>query len=70
MKYEIEIDEFLRSIIYESWMDDEDYNTILNETLNQLGISKKIISDDIETGVMNGYSNKFDLVFIVNIFKS
>lgn len=70
MKYEIEIDEFLRNIIYESWMDDEDYNTILNETLNQLGISKKIISDDIETGVMNGYSNKFDLVFIVNIFKS
>lgn len=69
MKYEIEIDEFLRNIIYESWMDDEDYNTILNETLNQLGISKKIISDDIETGVMNGYSNKFDLVFIVNIFK-
>ena len=67
MKYEIEIDEFLRSIIYESWMDDEDYNTILNETLNQLGISKKIISDDIETGVMNGYSieTQFRLVQII-----
>ena len=56
MKYEKEIDVFLREIIYESWMDENDYNEVINETFKQLGTNKEKLSNDIEIGIKNGYS--------------
>jgi len=56
MKYEKEIDQFLRDIIYEDWMNEEDYNEVIKETFKQLGINKEKLSDDIEIGIKNGYS--------------
>lgn len=56
MKYEKEIDQFLRDIIYENWMNEEDYNEVITETFKQLGTNKEKLSSDIEIGVKNGYS--------------
>jgi hypothetical protein len=56
MKYEKEIDQFLRDIIYEDWMDEEDYNEVITETFKQLGTNKEKLSSDIEIGIKNGYS--------------
>ena len=56
MKYEKEIDDFLREIIYESWMSEEDYNEVISETFKQLGTNREKLSNDIEIGIKNGYS--------------
>ena len=56
MKYEKEIDQFLRDIIYEDWMNEEDYNEVLTEAFKQLGTNKEKLSSDIEIGIRNGYS--------------
>ena len=56
MKYEKEIDDFLREIIYESWMSEEDYNEVISETFKQLETNREKLSNDIEIGIKNGYS--------------
>ena len=56
MKYEKEIDDFLREIIYESWMDENDYNEVISQTFKQLEMNKEKLSNDIEIGIKNGYS--------------
>ena len=67
MKYEKEIDQFLRDIIYEDWMNEEDYNEVITETFKQLGTNKEKLSSDIEIGIKNGYSieTQFALVKLV-----
>ena len=59
MKYETEINEILNVVIpKESWMTDEEHKDIIEETFNQMGITKQKLSDDIEVGVKNGYTVK------------
>lgn len=55
MKYKKEIDQFLRDIIYENWMDEEDYKKVITETFKKIGITKEKLSSDIEMGIKNGY---------------
>ena len=56
MKYEKEIDQFLRDIIFEHCMNEDDYNEVITETFKQLGTNKEKLSSDIEIGIKNGYS--------------
>ena len=57
VKYENEIDALLKDLLYdESWMDDEDYKEVIEETFKIMGITKQKLSDDIEVGVKNGYT--------------
>jgi hypothetical protein len=56
MKHEKEIDQFLKDIIHEDWMSEQDYNEIISETFKQIGTDKEKLSIDIERGIQNGYS--------------
>lgn len=56
MKYEKEIDQLLRDLIYEDWMSEEDYNIVISEIFENLGINKEKLNDDLEIGLKNGYS--------------
>ena len=38
MKHEKEIDQFLFDIIYEDWMTEDEYDSIINDVLNDQGI--------------------------------
>lgn len=55
MKYEKEIDKLLEELFRADWMSDEDYSNFVKEVLDQTGISKQILSDQMELGVMNGF---------------
>ena len=61
MKYEKEIDQFLRDVIYEDWMNEEEYQEVLVEAMEQLGLSKETINDNLEIGVLNGYPVQMQL---------
>ncbi len=67
MKYEKEIDQFLRDIIYEDWMNEEDYNEVINETFKLLGTNKEKLNDDIEIGIKNGYSIETQFALVKRI---
>jgi len=59
MKYENEINEIINTVLpKEGWMTDEEHQEIIEETFKQMGINKQKLSDDIETGVKNGYTVK------------
>jgi len=64
MKYEKEIDQLLFDIIYEDWMSKDDYDYIINDVLNEQGISKQSLSNYIETGIKNGFTleTQFDII--------
>jgi|688.fasta_scaffold518952_4 hypothetical protein len=56
MKHETEIDNLLKELFYESWMDDEDYKEVIDLTFKNTGITKQKLSDDIEIGIQYGYT--------------
>lgn len=56
MKHEAEIDNILKELLQESWMTDEEYEEMLSNVLGVLNITKQKMSDNIETGIKNGYS--------------
>ena len=56
MKHEKEIDSILRELLYESWMSEKDYLEVLDMSLKMIDTTKQSLSNDIETGVKNGYS--------------
>lgn len=59
MKYENEINAIINTVLpKESWMTDEEYQEIIEETFKQMKINKHKLSDDIVTGVKNGYTVK------------
>lgn len=61
MKYENEIDNILRDLLFESWMDEEDYNYVIEETFKQMNITKQTLCDNIQVGIDNGYTLKEQL---------
>ena len=67
IKYEKEIDQFLMDIIYENWMNEEDYNEVITETFKQLGTNKEKLSADIEVGVKNGYTVEQQIVLLKRV---
>ena len=57
MKYETEISEILKmAISKESWMTSDEHKEAIDETFRQTGITKQQISDEIKTGIKNGYT--------------
>ena len=57
MKHQTEIDKLLKELIYDgSWMDDEDYEEVIELTFKTMGITKQKLSDDIEIGIKNGHN--------------
>lgn len=62
--YEDEINSFLTERYRESWMDDSDWKTFLDILETKSGISVRSLSDDVQTGIKNGYSvqSQFDLI--------
>ena len=62
MKHAFEIDIVLKKLLYdESWMDDGDYEEVLDLTFKAMDITKQKISDNIEVGIKNGYTVKQQL---------
>ena len=70
MKYEKDIDNLLKDLIYQDWMNDSDYNEVLSEIFKELNITKEKLCLDIEVGVNNGYSIDQQFVIIKKIFKT
>lgn len=68
MKYEKEIDDMFRSIFYEDFLDEDEFNFLINEGLKQNNISKQVISDQLETGVNNGYSIEDQIMLVKMMF--
>jgi hypothetical protein len=56
MKYESEIDNFLKDLFYGSWMSDEEYKEFIEITFNKVGMTKQELSVELEIGIQNGYS--------------
>lgn len=55
MKHEKEINQLLENLFHIKGMSEACYNEIVVLKLKEAGITKQKISDDIETGVENGY---------------
>lgn len=70
MKHEAEINEMLNIVFQkESWMADEEHKEIIEETFKKIGINKQSLSNDIETGVKNGYTVKQQLYLVKQALK-
>ncbi|MFT6880879.1 MAG: putative Ser/Thr protein kinase [Arcticibacterium sp.] len=70
MKHETEIDKLLKELLYDkSWMDDEDYKEVIDLTFKTMGITKQKLSDDIETGIKNGYTVKQQIDLLKQVLK-
>lgn len=67
--YVKEVEQLLRDLFFEDWMEEEDWQDILNELLKQTGKSLKIMSDEIEIGVKNGYSVQQQLDIIKSVLR-
>ncbi len=70
IKYLTELTELLRDLLYESWMDEDDYREVEQETLKQLNISYVTLSDELQKGVDNGYGIEFQFDLIRNKIKA
>ena len=67
MKYEQEIDDLLRYILYKEGMEEDEYKKHVEFVLSVNGISKKLLSDQIETGVKNGHSVEFQISLLKHL---
>lgn len=56
MKHEKEIDKMLRGLLFEAWMNDDEYTEAVQKTLDSIGISKQELSNDLEEGIKKGMS--------------
>lgn len=69
MKYEKEIDQFLRAVIFEDWMSEEEYHEVLEEAMEKLCLSKEILNENLEIGVLNGYTVDVQLEMAIKYIK-
>lgn len=69
MKYKKEVEELLKELFYESWMNEDDWVEFLEETQRIGGISINDISKDIETGVKNGFSPERQIEILKQILR-
>lgn len=62
--FQDEINEFLKELFYESWMDENDWTMFLEALETQSGVSIKSLSNDLQVGLQNGHSieKQFELV--------
>ena len=71
MKYETEISELIDiAFPKKEWMSDQEYNDGVEKSFKLIGISKQKLSDEIETGVKNGYTADQQVKIISELFSS
>lgn len=61
MKYQKEINSLARELIYDSWMDEDDYKEVEKEFMLQIPDFKEQLSKDLETGISNGHSLEYQI---------
>jgi hypothetical protein len=69
MKHEKEIDQLLKDIFFEDWMDTEDFDELVNTMFKATKTTKQEWSDKIEQGVKNGYSIETQIKIIKDVLK-
>jgi len=67
MKYEKEI-KTIFSLFYDDWMDEDDKANMDHHLLKYIGKTIEELSEDIDTGIKNGYSIKDQLNIIYKLF--
>lgn len=69
MKYEKEVDQLLKEHLREDWMNDGDYEEALELFFEHTGFTKQEMSDNIETGVENGFTFEQQKLILDRLFK-
>lgn len=69
MKHEKEIDDLLRELFFQEWMNEDDFNEVITLTLKAAEISKQNLSDNLETGIKNGFPIKQQFDILKHILK-
>lgn len=70
--YKERLKEFLEPFLREEWMSNEDWETILGETVSHMGGWDKF-EKDVEVGIRNGFSFEKQLEIvssIIGVFKN
>ncbi len=67
MKYAQDIDDLLRYIFYEDGMDENEYKNLVDSALIVNGISKQLLSEQIEIGVKNGHSVELQILLLKHL---
>jgi len=70
IEYKKEIDLVLRGLFFEDWMDEEDYNELIQTAISEGLISYQKLSDDIKIGIKNGYSVEEQIKIVERVFKN
>src|SRR5688500_16028902 len=68
IKYKKEIDEMLRHVFHEDWMDESDWQEITNEIFSKTVLSYKDLSEAIELGVERGYPVEAQMEYMRHYF--
>jgi hypothetical protein len=68
MKYEKEAKELFRGVFFD--IDEDDWGEFESEVFKATGLSYEKLSDDIETGVNNGYSVEFQIKLLKDLLNS
>jgi hypothetical protein len=61
MDYTPHIRKVFKDALFEDWMNDDDWEELEKEILQQAGTSYEEMSKQIETGINNGHSLEFQL---------
>jgi len=69
IKYEKEINQFLRNLFYENWMTEDEFNEIISESFKRLNTNIEKLNNDIEIGIKNGYSIETQFELVKNFLK-
>lgn len=70
MDYSIEIENTLKELFFEKWMDEDDWKLFLKEIELKTGVTIYSLSKDIEKGVENGHPLEVQLSLIKQLFKT
>lgn len=70
MKYQKEVDSLIRELIYDSWMNDDDYKEVEEEFLKLMPNIKIQLSKYLETGINNGHSLEYQLELSREVLKA
>ena len=70
MKYQKEIDSLVRELIYDSWMNEDDYKEVEKECMSKMPNLKEQLSKDLETGINNGHSLEYQLELSRKVLKA
>ncbi|QQO97448.1 hypothetical protein Molly5_154 [Maribacter phage Molly_5] len=68
IKYKVEIDNLLRELFREDWMDEDDWVEFLRILQEDQGVTTEVLSNNLEEGLKNGYSIEDQLALTRDYF--